>query len=413
MLGNYLKMAWRVLSRRKFFTFVSLFGISFTLTTLMVTVALVDHTLSPSYPEIELDRMLHLERMDMFGDRSHWSSSPGYKFIDTYARDLPGVQRMSVYTGLQEATTFVNGRKLQLKSRYADEQFWQIMQFSFLAGAAFTGNDNQNARRVAVITADTRQQFFGDQEAVGKSLQLNGLEYQVVGVVENVPFYRQHSSADIWLPLNANLSVGFLDRMMGGCNASYLLEPDATAKEVQAAFTERLTRIVFDDPERFHTATGLPMTELELYSSKMLNLGTGEMAPRRLVVIGLLGILVFMGLPAINLVNINLSRISERSAEIGVRKAFGAASADLVLQFVTENVVLSLIGGALSLVGVFLMMQVAPMFPQLPFLSFELNWRIFGAALAMATVFGLLSGVWPAWRMSRQHPVTALKGGQS
>ena len=55
MFANYLKMAWKVLRRRKFFTFVSLFGIGFTLTTLMVVVALVDHVLAPSYPEVSTD----------------------------------------------------------------------------------------------------------------------------------------------------------------------------------------------------------------------------------------------------------------------------------------------------------------------------------------------------------------------
>jgi putative ABC transport system permease protein len=66
------------------------------------------------------------------------------------------------------------------------------------------------------------------------------------------------------------------------------------------------------------------MTQLELYAAEFLNLETGETAPRKFVTIGILMGLLFMVLPAINLVNINLSRISERSAEIGVRKAFGA-----------------------------------------------------------------------------------------
>ena len=153
------------------------------------------------------------------------------------------------------------------------------------------------------------------------------------------------------------------------------------------------------------------MTQFELLAS--LGLEPGETAPRRMVLLWVLGALAFMVLPAINLVNINLSRIYERTSEIGVRKAFGASSRALVLQFVVENVVLSLIGGVIGLVGAFALLKVATLFPQAPFLTFHLSWRIFVAALALATVFGLLSGVWPAWKMSRQHPVLALRGGAS
>ena len=73
MFRNYLKMAWKVLCRRKFFTFISLFGIGFTMTALLIAVALADHMLAPSYPETRLDRMLLLERMKMAGDRSQSS----------------------------------------------------------------------------------------------------------------------------------------------------------------------------------------------------------------------------------------------------------------------------------------------------------------------------------------------------
>ena len=88
-----------------------------------------------------------------------------------------------------------------------------------------------------------------------------------------------------------------------------------------------------------------------------------------------------MVLPAINLVNINLSRIYERSSEIGVRKAFGAAGRDLVLQFVVENIFLCVIGGLIGLVGAYALLHAITLFPQLPFISVSLSWRVFAAAL--------------------------------
>ena len=191
----------------------------------------------------------------------------------------------------------------------------------------------------------------------------------------------------------------------------FLLQPGADKKQVQAAFRERLTRVEFDDPERYHTIAGLPMTQLE--NAAAVSLEPGETALRRWILLWILGVLAFMALPAINLVNINLSRIYERASEIGVRKAFGASSRDLVLQFVMENVVLSVLGGLIGLAGAFLLFKIATLFPQVPYYDFHFSWRIFAAALALGTIFGLLSGVWPAWKMSRQHPVLALRGGAS
>jgi putative ABC transport system permease protein len=224
---------------------------------------------------------------------------------------------------------------------------------------------------------------------------------------------REIGSGDIWVPLSTKPTIGFFDQMMGGCRAGYLLEPGAEKTQVQAAFKERLAQVEFDDPAMYHTMTGMPMTRLESLSNQMLNLGYGETAPSRLIVLAILALVAFMGLPAINLVNINLSRIYERQSEIGVRKSFGAAGRDLVIQFVVENVFLSALGGMVALVGAFGLMYAATLFPQVPYLAFHLNWRIFLATLIAATFFGLLSGVWPAWKMSRQQPVAALKGGLS
>ncbi len=413
MFVNYLKMAWKVLRRRRFFTFVSLFGIGFTLTTLMTVVSIADHQLAPSYPETQLDRMLVLSQMQMYGDRSTWSSGAGYRFIERYGRDLPGVERMTVYTRGHQTITFKEGRKLTFDARFTDAEYWRVLQFAFLEGAPFGAEDDRNANRVAVISEGTRRRCFDDEPGLGKSVELDGSEYRVVGVVEDVPFYRQTAAADIWLPIGCNTAAGFTDALIGGCNVAYLVEEGGDRKQVQAAFRERLTRVEFEDPERFHTMAGLPMTTLEALSSLMLNLDRGETAPRRLVLVALLAMLAFMALPAINLVNINLSRIYERSGEIGVRKAFGAASPDLVLQFVVENVVLCLFGGVIGLLGAFLVLHLATLFPQTPLMTFHLSWRIFAAGFALAVVFGLLSGVWPAWKMSRQHPVDALKGGTS
>jgi putative ABC transport system permease protein len=119
---------------------------------------------------------------------------------------------------------------------------------------------------------------------------------------------------------------------------------------------------------------------------------------------------LFMLLPTINLININVSRIFERSSEIGVRKAFGASSRVLVAQFVLENIVLCVVGGALGLLGAMGVIAWVNASGWIPYADFQINWRILLYAAAITLFFGCLSGAYPAWRMSRLHPVYALRG---
>ena len=120
--------------------------------------------------------------------------------------------------------------------------------------------------------------------------------------------------------------------------------------------------------------------------------------------------LLFMLLPALNLVNLNTGRILERSSEIGVRKAFGATSTQLVWQLITENVLLCLAGGAIGLLcakGVLVWLEGSGL---IPYMKVHMNFAVMAYGLLITLVFGLLSGALPAWKMSRLDPVHALKG---
>ena len=120
---------------------------------------------------------------------------------------------------------------------------------------------------------------------------------------------------------------------------------------------------------------------------------------------------MFTALPTLNLVNLNISRILERASEIGVRKAFGASSRALLGQFLVENLVLTLIGGALGLALAAIALEIVNRSGVIPYAQFALNLRIFAYAMAITVFFGVWSGVAPAWKMSRLRPVEALNGG--
>jgi len=138
--------------------------------------------------------------------------------------------------------------------------------------------------------------------------------------------------------------------------------------------------------------------------------GLGHSYGRRLQIALAAASLLFMLLPAVNLINLNTSRILERAPEIGVRKAFGASSRTLVGQFIVENLVLTLVGAAIGAIAAAVLLAAINNSGVIPYAHLTLNYRILGWGVLLAVVFGLLSGVYPAWRMSRLHPVEALKG---
>jgi putative ABC transport system permease protein len=416
MLKNYLKIAFKVFLRRKFFTFISLFAISFTLVVLMVAVAFLDHVFGPNPVESRTDRTLGVYFMEMrTPDRNGaWNGTTGYRFLDRHTRNLPQVEKMSLYTEPRQVISYHHGEKIQSYLKRADGEFWEILTFRFLEGAPYTAEDEKNRNFVAVINEATRRKFFGNESAVGKTIEVDGQNYRVTGVVENVPFLRQVSFSDIWVPISTAKNDTYRNEMMGDFMATYLARSAADFPAIRDEFKARLSGIEFPDPKEWNSMSGQMDTYFEAVSRELVGSrdddGRASQPGRLLAAIVIIAIL-FMLLPTVNLINLNVSRIMERASEIGVRKAFGASSWTLVGQFVVENILLTLIGGALGFVLSRFVLQFITGSGWFPYAEFHLNYRVFLGGLALAVIFGLFSGVYPAWKMSRLHPVQALKGG--
>ena len=238
---------------------------------------------------------------------------------------------------------------------------------------------------------------------------MDGQRFRVVGVVPDVSMLRVVAFADVWVPISTARSDAYKNEDVADFMGLVLAPPerfDALRRE----FDERLARAESTDPSTFDTFHGGLETFFEFASRMLLSQRLEEARPGALR--ALLGgaALLFMLLPAINLVNLNLSRILERGSEIGVRKAFGASSRTLIGQFLVEGLVLSLLGGAVALVLCALTLRGINASGLIPYAQLTLNPRVFLWGLLFATVFGLLSGLYPAWRMARLHPVESLRG---
>jgi putative ABC transport system permease protein len=412
MLKNYLKIAWKVLLRRKFFTFISLFGISFTLMILMVATALIDHTTGPVTPETRLDRSLFVNFIRMTGKNGNMSTLPSYYFMNHYVAPMKTPEKIAFSTMFKGVNSYVHNKRISLDLKYADANFWQVLEFDFLEGQAFNAKENREGAKVAVITDHARSQYFGEKvAAVGKTMVVDGERYLVKGVVADVPLSRLNSYADVWVPLSlAPVNKG--DTGLNGEMMAILLAPSASAVPAMRAEYQRIVRQVqLPDPKAFDKFSSHADTILEGLVRQLM--GTGESSNLgKFFGLIFLATLLFMLMPTINLVNINVSRILERSSEIGVRKAFGASSRTLIGQFLVENIFLTLIGGMLGLLLSVGAMQLINDSNVIAHAHLTLNWRIFAIGMALSLLFGLISGVYPAYKMSKLQAVEALKGGK-
>ena len=433
MLRNYIKIALKVFWRHKFLTAVNLFGICFTLVVLMVAAASIDQEVGPVPPEVHSDRTLYLDWL--FPRYAAAGSSPGrvtmvrpsYAFLDRYVRSLVTAEKVTVFSHTDSRGVQGGAEESSVQVMLTDEAFWEVFRFDYRQGRPYGIDEVASGARVAVIRAGFGRGFFGSEEAVGNSVLLDGQEYRVVGVVTDVRqtySYRERGMrihADVWVPVTtAPPEDWYTYKLPGKFRAAVLARRPEDKGRIQAEFATVLTQVE-SPPGGRAPLVGLSaplVTKLEEWalrggwkrdyrSSVDGRRVVADHLRRRLLAFGGY-MLLFMLLPALHLVNINMGRIEERTSEIGVRKSFGASTRTLVGQFVAENVLLTLLGAAVSLPlswGILALDQNAH-------LDVGVLIRTYFYGFLLTLLFGLLSGAYPAWRMARLHPVRALTGGE-
>lgn len=411
MFRHYLLTAYKVFMRRKLFTAINLLCIVLTLVVLMVITALLETAFSPRGVEGKSDRFLQVVAMRAVSpDGESVRIQPlGMKLIDQYLRPLPSVERVAAVTMPRATMVYQEGRMSELQMRRADANYWTILDFTLLDGRLPDAGDDQHARMVAVLNRSSARRLFGTQAAAGKSLTVGGQQLQVIGVVEDEMHI--NAFADIWAPIATMPSTDYRMRLEGDFTALLLARDAGGLQQIRADVAAAAQRVQFDDPRAWNKAQFWADGKLDAFAR--LTVGSPEEEDSGggiLLAIILTFMVLFMLLPALNLVNLNTGRILERSTEIGVRKAFGATSMQLAGQLIVENVLLCLVAGVLALLCSQLVLMWIEQMQFIPYLRLSLNLPVMAYGLLIAVFFGLMSGVIPAWKMSRLDPVHALKG---
>ena len=441
MLTNYLKLAWRILARRKFFTFISLFGISFTLGILMVVLSFLQSELGTNAPLSNKNDFVYLEQIrlartyydtitviDTIFDSGVEVFDTTYEYkqtgtgmsqtemnngiVDNYLRELPSIADMTMFNASNTHDVYVDGVKVTLDILLTDARYWSVFNHEVIEGRFFDKDDVENGSRVIVISTETAQNYFGRQDkVVDEEMLIDGKTYKVIGLYQHKGKIIPYVSPDAVSPYTT-MDMSRLDNYyFGPFEVMYIAKPNAT-KNLKEEIITAGTLIPTDHPDNendFNEVVFKPTTYNEMYAQGVYYEDEAEKSLSIMKMI-LLGLLIFFTvLPTLNLINLNVSRIMDRSSEIGVRKAFGAHQGNIVSQFIVENIVQTVLGGLIGFGIAVLLISIINSGGYLGKSVLTFNAKFFIYSFIGTLVFGVLSGFLPAYRMSKLQIVNALK----
>ncbi len=266
----------------------------------------------------------------------------------------------------------------------------QLMGGSLSSGRFFTEAEVEGRKKVVVIGPTVAKTFFGDSSPIGERIKIRGDRYVIIGVSES-----RGSIGPIDMDKRAVIPITTSNNMMGNDKIMrFNIFPKDIKKidEVEQKLAEVVKRRIRSDDFRFMTQQGI------------LNIVNNVLGALTGFVAGIAAISLLVG--GIGIMNIMLVAVNERVREIGVRKAIGAKRRDIVIQFLVESMLISMIGGILGiffgLLGAFLIIWSIKG-------TLVIAWWAVIMATTVSAAVGIFFGVYPAMRAAALDPVEALR----
>ncbi|MEG1660069.1 MAG: ABC transporter permease [Bacteroides sp.] len=426
----YFKQAWQLLKQNRLFSAIYILGTGLSIAMTMTLVILYYVKMAPVYPEGNRNRTLVTKSMalHMRHVKQQMSSSLSYQSVRDYFYSQRAAEAVTAIPSryVNESVELPDNRGTQpVQTKAVDAAFWKVFTFSFLSGKPFSESDFKSAIRTAVLSKSMARTLFGEEEAVGRSFQMEGADYRVCGVVQDVSFITPVTYADIWVPYSVYPEVTKMKEWAEGLLGNfevYMLAPDANAMDALTDnIRQDIRKLNFSQTDYLVALNGQPVPYWKSVFYKYSNV-----PPDWTELLKTFGTILFalLFVPALNLAGMISSRMNHRLSELGIRKVFGASKGVLWQQILVENLMLTCLGGGVGLLLSYAMVYWGRNWLPMLFSQFEsmlpegvdtlLTWDmlfnplVFGSTLAICLVLNFLSAVIPAVHALRKNIVYSL-----
>ena len=280
--------------------------------------------------------------------------------------------------------------------------FYEVQGMQLAMGRFLKTSDVENHTYVCVINETAATELIGYVDCVDQAISLDGVEYTIVGVLsdneDSLTSMMTSGSLAVYLPYTSLLRLS--DSLTSDVTSFYVSAPaDGTMETVEAAMTELLMERLEDDDEAFSVSSQSVLEDTMSSITSVLTILLGGIAAISLVVGG------------IGIMNIMLVTVTERTREIGIRKAIGASRGTILSQFLMEAVVLCMLGCCL---GIFLSWAILQTISTVV-ASLDMTFTLDGGVVLIAVVFcfviGVVFGLYPANKAAKMKPIDALHYG--
>ena len=390
------KMALRSISSNKHRAALTMLGIIIGVMALVVLVSLVNGATSSVTDAVSGlgTSMLTVSSSDDKGMPLDLDTVNGYM-------DEDGIGLVAPYIS-SSVTAIADGESGEVTVYGATPAFYDVQGMQLAMGRFLKTSDVENHTYVCVINENAATELIGYVDCVDQAISLNGVEYTIVGVLsdneDSLTSMMTSGSLAVYLPYTSLLRLS--DSLTSEVTSFYVSAPEnGTMETVEAVMTNILMERFEDDDEAFSISSQSVLEDTMSSITSVLTILLGGIAAISLVVGG------------IGIMNIMLVTVTERTREIGIRKAIGASRGTILSQFLMEAVVLCMLGCALGIFLSWAILQTVTTVVSSLNMTFSLDGGVVLIAVAFCFVIGVVFGLYPANKAAKMKPIDALHYG--
>ena len=390
MILQSVKMAWKAVLSNKMRSFLTMLGIIIGVMSLVVLVSLAGGTTDSVNDQIASmgSNLLTVSIQDDKGNPMKLDDVEALTENNEIAKAAPvATSSVTASSTYSEETANIYGTT----GSYAEIQGLELYSGRFLKKT-----DIENHTNVVVINAGLAIQVMGRMNVVGESISLNGVNYQIIGVLkadENDSTTTENYEAYIPYTSLVRLASDVSSEVTSFCVSA---TSEDSLDEAENVVTRKMMQRFSQDEDAFTIINQSTVMETMASVNQTLQLMLG----------GIAGISLLVG--GIGIMNIMLVSVTERTREIGIRKAIGANRSAIMLQFLIEAMMLSLMGCFLGIVLSWTVLQVISTVNSAD-MTYTMSGGVVGIAIAFSVLIGIVFGLYPANKAAKKKPVDALR----